>query len=144
MIIDNLLILDPNPTSVLASQASTNVIDLGADRDISVGDAFEPKLELDVVTAFATTTSATLQVQFETSPDNATWTVLDQSPVYSAAQLGVGRIWPIDVPGGIQRYIRLGYVVGTGSFTAGQVTAALIIDRANATAYPSGYSNQYV
>ena len=62
----------------------------------------------------------------------------DDIPV---ASLKTG-IQPVDVsvPAGTRQYLRLYFVVGTGPFTAGKLTAGLTPDQPAWKAYKSGYS----
>src|SRR5689334_7631173 len=80
-----------SPTST-GSTASTNIIDLGVARDI--GGAVTDCLALlcEVVTPFTSGGSATLQVQFQTAPDNGSgapgsWVTLAQSDAVPVASL---------------------------------------------------------
>jgi len=97
-----------------------------------------------VTTAFTTTNSGTLQVAFQGSTDNSTWDTYTLSSAYAAAALTAGaRLHDIDVPrpGAGQaapRYIRLNYVVGTGVFSAGALTAAVLGDRQENITYAPG------
>jgi hypothetical protein len=122
------------------STASTNVIDLGANRDI--GGAVTDRLMLlcDVVAPFTSGGSATLQVQFQTSSDNSVWSTLAQSDAIPVASLVQGyKFLPGEVPGGTARYVRLNYVVGTAAMTAGKITAALVPSLDVQPVYPRGY-----
>ena len=58
-----------NPTA-LGSTVSTNIIDLGIARDIGGAVTDQLMLLCQVATAFTSGGSATLQVQFQTAPDN--------------------------------------------------------------------------
>ncbi len=123
------------------STPSTNTIDLGVARD--VGGAVTDQLALlcEVVTPFTSGGSATLQVQFQTSPDNSTWSTLAQSDAIPVASLGQGyKFLPGELPGGTSRYLRLNYVVGTAAMTAGALTAALVPALDSAPSYARGYA----
>jgi hypothetical protein len=122
------------------STASTNVIDLGANRDIGGAVTDQLMLLCDVVTAFTSGGSATLQVQFQTSSDNSAWSTLVQSDAIPVASLVQGyKFLPGEVPGGTGRYVRLNYVVGTAAMTAGKITAALVPSLDVQPVYPRGY-----
>src|SRR5438105_3501034 len=91
-----------SPT-VVGSTDSTNIIDLGVNRDI--GDAVTPHnlfLLAQVVAAFASGGSATLQIQVQAAPDNSgvpgTWAVIEQSAAIAVASLVQGYKF---LPGGI-------------------------------------------
>lgn len=123
------------------STASTNTIDLGVARD--VGGAVTDQLALlcEVVTPFTSGGSATLQVQFQTSPDNSSWATLAQSDAIPVASLVQGyRFLPGELPGGTSRYLRLNYVVGTAVMTAGALTAALVPALDVQPSYPRAYA----
>ncbi|HLG72618.1 MAG TPA: hypothetical protein VK009_19545, partial [Chloroflexota bacterium] len=95
----------------------------------------------EVVTPFTSGGSATLQVQFQTSPDNSAWSTLAQSDAIPVASLVQGyKFLPGELPGGTSRYLRLNYVVGTAAMTGGAVTAALVPSLDVQNAYPRGYA----
>ena len=147
MILDALLVFDPSGTAITTSATSTNILDLGAQRDLGVGS---PALDVEIAIqqAFAAAGAATLNVQIQSSVDNATWSTLVESSPMPVANLTLARrilrlSLPADQPtltAGIGRYLRLNYVVANGPFTAGQVVAALVLNRPAATAYASGFS----
>jgi hypothetical protein len=121
--------------------ASTNTVDLGVARDI--GDAVTDQLMLlcEVVTPFTSGGSATLQVQFQTSPDNAIWSTLAQSDAIPVAALVQGyKFLPGELPGGTSRYVRLNYVVGTAAMTGGALTSGLVPSLDVQPVYPRGYA----
>lgn len=156
MILDSLLTFDTNVNLALAAGTynSTNIIDLGlvglpasiagggggGARDIGIGDDPAMKVHVLVTTAFTSGGAATLAVNFQGAPDNGsggpgTWTTMVSSPTNALANLIAGaRLLDVDVPRpvpgqAIPRFLRLTYVVGTTSFTAGQVTSNIVLDR---------------
>ncbi|EOC1317152.1 hypothetical protein ACI09J_001774 [Cronobacter turicensis] len=142
MIIDKLLLLSDNQ-AVTASAASTDVIDLGPiagnRRDIGVGFP----LEFWVMTPVAATAAgaATVNIQFQTSADNSTWTTLVESGALALSALTAGsRPFAVKVPSGVLRYIRVNYVVTTGPLTAGKFTAGINLDVDNNVPYTDGLS----
>ncbi|NIF51410.1 Bbp16 family capsid cement protein [Burkholderia sp. Ax-1724] len=141
MLLDANLLFDTQ-SAITSSRASTNVLDLGANRDMGIGD--DPSLKLLVLcpTGFTTTNAATLQVQFQASTDSATWSTIAQTDVLPAAQLGAGaKIARMDAPNnGLTRYLRLNYLVGTGVFSAGAVTAAIVLSRDDSPQYQANYN----
>lgn len=155
MILDGNLLLD-TASAITSSANSANVIDLATFRDLGVEGGVEtpPKLLCLVTTAFTTTNSATLQVGVQGSTDSNTWTTYASSPATAAAALVAGaRLFDIDLPrppagAAMPRYLRLAYTVGTGVFSAGNVTSALVLGRqdqpvgpsGNASGYPSGFT----
>ena len=127
------------------STPSTNVIDLGVARDIGGAVTDQLALLCEVVTAFTSGGSATLQVQFQTAPDNGSgapgaWSTLAQSDAIPVASLVQGyKFLPNEVPGGTQRFVRLNYVIGTAAMTAGMLKAALVPSLDVQPVYARGY-----
>lgn len=138
MIQDNTLLLS-DAQAIVADAASTNVIDLGATgtpfgssialtRDIGIGDCVP--LSVRVVETFNNLTS--LQVQVQTSPDNAAWTTIEGGAVVAAADLVAG--YQFDVPyrfpqGTKARYVRLNYDITGVAPTTGKITAGVVAAR---------------
>lgn len=155
MILDGNLLFD-TAAAVTASANSTNTVDLANFRDLGVdgGEYAVPKLMCLVTTTFTTTNAATLSVGIQGSTDNSTWTTYVTSQAYAVATLTAGqRLFDIDLPRppagvAIPRYLRLAYTVGTGVFSAGAVTSALVMQRQDqpvstagvVSGYPSGFT----
>lgn len=152
MILDKNLVFDGDgttPAAITTSRASTNVIDLGDAREMSIGE----RLFATVIGngLFAAGGAATLVVALEGSVDNSAWTVYAQTPALAIATLNSRVIgaqpyviaWtlPARTPGAARpRYLRLNYTVATGPFTAGAVHAFLNLGADQQEAYPRGYS----
>lgn len=154
-IIDALLQLDPNPTAITVTAASTNTLDLLNQRDMGIGDMTggTPKVIVQIVTTFAGGTS--IQAAFQTAPDNGsgapgTWTNAILSDVVLTADLVAGNRllevdWPRPRPNAVvPRFVRLNYTV-VGTYTSGQVTSAIVLTDQAAPrkagfmgAYPAG------
>ena len=134
-----------NPTA-LGSTVSTNIIDLGIARDIGGAVTDQLMLLCQVATAFTSGGSATLQVQFQTAPDNGSgspgaWSTLAQSDAIPVASLVQGyKFLPGELPGGTQRFVRLNYVVGTAAMTAGTLKAAFVPSLDVQPVYPRAYA----
>jgi hypothetical protein len=134
---------------LLTNAASDNIVDLLNARDLGVGDSPAVQVIASVNTAFVTTNSGTLQVQFQGSTDSSTWTTYAETPAVAAANLAATRqLAGFDVPrpvsgAALPRYYRLNYVVGTGTFTAGKVDAWLGIGRSDQVQYPKNYDSSY-
>lgn len=149
MILDGNLLFD-TAAAITSSANSTNTVDLANFRDLGVngGEYAPPKLMVLVTTAL-TSTNATLTVNFQGSTDNSTWTTYASSPAYAAAALTAGaRLFDIDMPRppagvAIPRYVRLSYTVGVGTFTAGNITAALVMQRQDTPVSTAGYQSGY-
>jgi hypothetical protein len=174
MIMDNLLLFDGSlgggvlsgtsvnsgTTFTVGSTDSANIIDVsqlassssGYGRDVGIGDDPALLIVCMVGTSFAGT-GATLQVQLQTAPDNGSgspgsWTVLEQTAALAVSTLTAGtQIFQVPMPIGVQKFLKLTYVVGTANMTAGSIISAIALDRAALgplMGYRSGYSNQYV
>jgi hypothetical protein len=142
MIIDGLLLFSSAQNITTGTEASTNVIDLQNARDMGPGQ-LPLRVAAYVVTAFATTDSATLTIQLQGSTDNSTYSVYAQSRAYTAGELTAGaKLAPLDWPnvavGALPRYLRLAYVSGALHWTPGSITAMLVLDREDRVAYPAG------
>lgn len=153
MILDALLQFDAsaNLAQVAGTYNSTNVLDLhmagipvlangqGA-RDIGIGDDPALKLLVLVTTTFTSGGSATLAVNLQGATDNgsgvpAAFSTWWTSPTYALATLVAGaRLMDMDMPRppagiAIPRFLRLTYVIGTATTTAGAVESLLVLDR---------------
>lgn len=119
----NVIKLGPTGTPVGASQALT--------RDIAGGKTIP--ILCQVVEDFATGDAATLKVDLETDDDEAFGSAKNvyASAVIAAATLVVGYEFLIDwIPKGTDEdYLSLNYTVGTGTFTAGKIDAAIVAAR---------------
>ena len=140
MIMDRQLLLS-NAQAITATAVSTNTIDLATARDVGIGDNLE--LFIKVTTALAGGTSVQFAFITSANADLSSATVIVQTPAIPAASLVAGSEWlRIQVPAlsqsaAVQRYIGVSYTV-VGTFTAGTVTAGLVLDREGAAHYPSG------
>ena len=134
-----------SPTAT-GSTASTNIIDLGIARDIGGAVTDQLMLLCEVVTAFTSGGSATMQVQFQTAPDNGSgapgaWSILAQSDAIAVAALVQGyKFLPGELPGGTLRFIRLNYSIGTAVMTAGTFKAGLVPSLDVQPVYPRAYA----
>lgn len=155
MILDGALQLTGTAGTVSAdspttgTQQSTNVVDLLNARDMGIGDDPALKLLIQILTTFTGGTS--LQVLFEGSVDNSTYTTMWSSPVIVEAALLAGRyIANIDLPRivgatplaptalqALPRYYRLEYVT-VGTHGAGGIYGAIVLDRQDQLSYPPG------
>ncbi len=128
--------------ALTASAVSTNYIDLGADRDLGNGEPLE--ILVAVGTTFTSGTSAaTLTIAVQSDNDEAfgSPSVVQRSSAIPVADLTAGeQVFKVKIGSPTERYVRLDYTVGTENFTAGQLTAGLVLDRANVRSYPSGFS----
>jgi len=109
--------------AVTSSAASTNVIDLGSDRDIGVGRPMYVVLTVDTAISGS---SPTVDVDLETD-DNESFS--SATTIGSFTQMNdtngtAGATFFISVPSGNERYLRLNYTAG-GTVSAGAVNAWL-------------------
>ena len=140
--------------AITNTRVSTNIIDWLTGRD--VGSAVPLTLHVQVLAAFTTTNSATLQISYQVcATTNGTYNDLIFSPVYTAAQLiAAAPIFRYDLPvnqvknatAGVLltpgRYAQLNYTVGTGVFSAGTVFSYITPrdDRNQYFSYPAAYT----
>ena len=104
--------------ALTATAASTNLIDLGADRDIGKGEPMAVVICVDVAADF-TTANETYQIDLETD-DNSSFSsatvIARRIPVVTASAatngLAAGKILVIPVPHDNERYLRLNYTLG--------------------------------
>ena len=131
MIIDKYLVMS-DAQAVTSSEASTSHIDT-----LEAGDAITPgaRLKVQVNTAFETGDSATLTVALQTDAADS----FDTGPttLFTTAALAVTDIdaagdvvIDIVIPPTMDRYLRVYYTVGVGSFTAGNIDARIVLDTA--------------
>lgn len=81
-------------------------------------------------------TTATITLQLQESSDNSSWTTIETSRAYTAAELNSGVIGEVMMPVKPKRYVRLNYVVASGPITAGTVFAHVSDHRDVQAAYP--------
>ena len=115
-----------NAQAITATAPSTNVIDMGPVTNRGMTGP-GPKIEFTVGTTFTAAGAATLTIQIRTSDsaDMSGATVIDSSQAIAVADLAAGKgvpYYPM-IPVNAKRYVDLNYVVGTGPFTAGTLTA---------------------
>jgi hypothetical protein len=99
--------------ALTATAVSTNVIDLGAVRQIGVGEPLSI-LVCVIVAADFTTANETYQIDIQTDDNSAfsSATTLS-STILTAAQLTLGAVRAIAVPRyNMERYLRLNYTLG--------------------------------
>lgn len=127
MIIDKYLVLS-DAQEVASSEASDYYIDA-----LAAGDAIHDgaRIKVQINTAFVTGDNATLTIALQCD-DNADFS--SAKTLFTTAALAVTDIdaigdIPVDVeiPAGCERYIRLYYTVGTGTFSAGKIDARLVL-----------------
>lgn len=127
--------------AVTTTAASTDIVDLGAARDMGNGEPLE--LVILVTQSVTAAGAATVTFTLETD-DNAGFSspvVLANSGAIGKAALGAGtEVLRVKVPLDAERYLRTNYTVATGPLTAGTFTAFLAHDRQASRAYASGFT----
>jgi hypothetical protein len=124
---------------VTTTAASTDIVDLGAARDMGNG---EP---LELVITQSVTASGAARVTFTLETDD---TAGFSSPVVLASSGAIGKaalpagteVLRVKVPLDVERYLRTNYTEATGPLTAGTFTAFLAHDRQASRAYASGFT----
>ena len=127
--------------AVTATAASTDIIDLGAVRDIGNG---EP-MELVILCTESATASGSATVTFALQTDDndgfSSAATLASTAAIGKASLTAGtEVLRVKVPLDVERYLRVNYTVATGPLTAGKFTAFLAADRQANKAYASGFT----
>jgi hypothetical protein len=118
-----------NPdTPTTGTQQSTNVIDLGAPRDIAIGEPLD--LFIEVMTTFTGGTS--LQVDLQGAPDNGSGLPANVSVPRTRLPTPVGPSAAQALP----RFLRLQYVT-SGTHGAGGIYAGILLQRHDYVTYPA-------
>lgn len=133
MILDKQMELS-NAQAVTVTAASSNQLDLGPAGPWGSSGTDEPlELFLNIDTTFTAGGAATLTVQVRSSAaaNMSAPTVHMQSDAIPVASLTAGSRLPFQprLPQNVGRYVDLNYVVGTGPFTAGNISARGTVDR---------------
>lgn len=123
MIVDALQKLSEDQ-ALTGTAASTNLIDLGADRNIGVGEPMGVLITVDVAADVASG-NETYQFDVETDDNSgfSSATVIARR-IIDKASLTAGSRWVIALPGDCERYLRLNYTLG-GTTPSITVTAFL-------------------
>lgn len=144
MILDKQNVFDWQ-AALTATRESTDEIDLVNARDLGFPTVGNPSLKVRVLvtTALISGGASTLTISFLGSTDSTTWETYVTSPAIPKASLVIGYkydlAWaPKKVGDPMPRYIRLGYTVGTTDFTAGAISAFVVLDLQENWSYPAG------
>lgn len=146
MFLDNNLLFS-SAQAITSTADSTNVLDLLNARDLGAGDDPGMELLVQVQTAFVSAGGATLTISLRGSTDNSTYSVYAQSRLLTVADMTTpgARLMQFSLPqpiasDALPRYLKLVYTTATSTFSAGAITAAIVLDRqdANPPAYPAG------
>lgn len=121
--------------ALTVSAPSTDTIDLGPNMWTGSSGKDEPLPIIAVVEAALVSAGATtleIQVQSSNTSDFSGTVITHQSTgAIPKASLGVpGRLTQsLHIPPDVLRYVRLNYIVGTGPFTGGTITAGITASR---------------
>lgn len=126
-------------TGVAPAMIGANGVNTAIGFDIGSGDGMAiPYLYVVVTTAFVSGGGATLTIQLQAAPDNGsyspgTYTTLCETQAFIAAQLVAGATIRLPVPPlapgeALPRFYRVNYVVVTSTFSAGAVTADILLN----------------
>ena len=123
--------------AVTASAASTDYIDLGAARDIGMGDPLHMVITVgDAVTATGAAT-VTIGLQCDDNTSFSTPKTVIQTDAIPKATLVAGHQIFLPIPVGLdERYVRVYYTVATGPLTAGTFSAAITNGIQKSKSYP--------
>jgi hypothetical protein len=133
MILDRQNLFSMNQ-AITATAVSTDVIDLGPEMWAgNAGSDREIPVELTVTETFTSAGATTLQIELQSSVNEAFSVPIKHklTDVIAKADLAVGKVLTkgIAIPPDVKRYVRLNYVVATGPFTAGKITAGVTSSR---------------
>ena len=130
---------DQDISQVAGTYASTNIIDTGAPGTVfgaaaalnrNVGKGIPVPILVQLTEDIASAGASTLQIQIETASEEAmdtTNVVVAQSRLYTKAECVAGLQFGVAIlPNDMQRYIRVNYIIGTATTTAGLVTAGIV------------------
>lgn len=125
--------------------------------DMGLGDsANRPTIMFNIPTAFVSGGGATMQIQIQAAPDNGsgtagTYYTLWQTTTLSVAQLAAAPNFNVPLPplnaaypaGLMPRFYRINYVVATSTFSAGNISAALLLNPPSAinVQYPANFTS---
>lgn len=129
MILDDTLLFsdDQDLAAVASTIVSTNVINFGVDRNMGIGVPIP--LLVQVTEDFASGGAATLQVVIDTDDNEgmASAERVFSSQVIALGDLVAGYKIPMTnyMPNENEQFMRLSYIIGTATTTAGKVTAGI-------------------
>lgn len=125
----------------------------GTDIGSAASGFAQPCIYMTITTAFVSGGGATLQVAVQCGVDNgsnavSTWLTLSETAAIAVAQLTQYQtlrlpIPPIPSTAALPRFYRVNYIVATSTFSAGNVTTAIVISPPSglvSTLYPSNFA----
>lgn len=115
-----------NEQAITASAASTDILDLGPNRDVGAGEVNTVLVQVTQTFDALTSLTATLQTA---STENFSSPIQLTAATLALSSLTAGAKFPITtVPEGVLRYLRLYYTVAGSSPTVGKVTAGVGVE----------------
>ena len=131
---------DQDVSQAAGTYASTNIIDTGAPGTVygaaaalarNVGPGNKVPILVQMTEALdSADDTATIQFQIETADEEAfdtTNVIVAMSRAYTVEEAVAGLKWGVDcLPSDMKRFIRVKYVIGTQTSTAGLVTAGIV------------------
>lgn len=127
--------------AVTASAASTDIIDLGAVRDLGNGEPLELVILVGTTVTADGAATVTFALQTDDNDGFSSAATLASTAAIGKASLTAGtEVLRVKVPLDVERYLRVYYTVATGPLTAGTFTAFLAADRQANKAYASGFT----
>jgi hypothetical protein len=136
MYLDRQNLFSSSQAITTGSTASTDIIDLGSSRDIGAGEPLEVIVAIDATFTSGGAGTLDVKLQTDTAVGFGTAVTLASTGATALASLTAGAaIARWKVPRGVQRYLRLQYVVATADMTAGTITAGIGIGRQDTATY---------
>jgi len=127
--------------AVTATAASTDIIDLGAVRDIGNGEPLELVILVTETATSGGSSTVTIDLQTDDNSGFSSAATLASSGAIAKASITAGtELLRVKVPLNVERYLRLYYTVATADLTAGKFTAFLALERQANKAYASGFT----
>jgi hypothetical protein len=127
--------------AVTTTAASTDIIDLGAARDMGNGEPLELVILVSETVTAAGAATVTFTLETDDNAGFSSTLVLAGSGAIGKAALTAGtEVLRVKVPLDAERYLRTNYTVATGPLTAGKFTAFLAHDRQASRAYAAGFT----
>jgi len=124
--------------------------------DIGAGDGFAiPELVWNVTTAFVSAGSATMQIGIQAAPDNGsgsagTYQIITETAPLTPAQLALNAQGQFQIPPvglnwvgeALPRFYQVEFTVASSTFSAGNISASIVLNPSQATKiqnYPGNY-----
>jgi len=123
--------------AVTASAASTNLIDLGADRDLGTGKPVYVVVQVDVaMTDSGSDSTITVTAQTDAAAAFGSPTTAQTLGTFAAlSAIGTRLIMALQPGQIVERFLRLYYTAANGSLSTGSFTAYLTTDLQQARTY---------